>query len=214
LNLPLRKLHIGGWVRAEGWEVLNANPGPAVDHVGDARDLSRFADDMFSDLYASHVLEHFDYQGELQKTLREWWRVLAPGGRLFVSVPDLDVLARLILDRQRLGERDRYQVMRMLFGGHVDRYDYHQVGLNEEFLSGFLRRAGYVNIRKVDDLGCFDDTSRMVFAGVPISLNMISEKPVELPAGAPAIRETVGRNDPCPCGSGKRYKQCHGKLES
>ncbi|MGG4394249.1 preprotein translocase subunit SecA [Paenibacillus thiaminolyticus] len=23
--------------------------------------------------------------------------------------------------------------------------------------------------------------------------------------------ETIGRNDPCPCGSGKKYKQCHGK---
>ena len=23
----------------------------------------------------------------------------------------------------------------------------------------------------------------------------------------------IGRNDPCPCGSGKKYKQCHGKLE-
>ncbi|MCK5121221.1 MAG: SEC-C domain-containing protein, partial [Methylococcales bacterium] len=21
-----------------------------------------------------------------------------------------------------------------------------------------------------------------------------------------------GRNDPCPCGSKKKYKQCHGKL--
>jgi preprotein translocase subunit SecA len=21
----------------------------------------------------------------------------------------------------------------------------------------------------------------------------------------------IGRNDPCPCGSGKKYKQCHGK---
>jgi len=28
------------------------------------------------------------------------------------------------------------------------------------------------------------------------------------------VREApkVGRNDPCPCGSGKKYKQCHGKL--
>ncbi|MEO5655149.1 MAG: preprotein translocase subunit SecA [Nitrosospira sp.] len=24
--------------------------------------------------------------------------------------------------------------------------------------------------------------------------------------------EKIGRNDPCPCGSGKKYKQCHGKL--
>ena len=22
----------------------------------------------------------------------------------------------------------------------------------------------------------------------------------------------VGSSDPCPCGSGKKYKQCHGKL--
>ena len=29
------------------------------------------------------------------------------------------------------------------------------------------------------------------------------------PARAPL---KVGRNDPCPCGSGKKYKQCHGKL--
>jgi len=24
--------------------------------------------------------------------------------------------------------------------------------------------------------------------------------------------QKVGRNDPCPCGSGKKYKHCHGKL--
>jgi uncharacterized protein YecA (UPF0149 family) len=23
----------------------------------------------------------------------------------------------------------------------------------------------------------------------------------------------VGRNDPCPCGSGKKYKKCHGATE-
>jgi len=28
---------------------------------------------------------------------------------------------------------------------------------------------------------------------------------------APAVAR-VGRNEPCPCGSGKKYKQCHGKL--
>lgn len=29
-------------------------------------------------------------------------------------------------------------------------------------------------------------------------------------ATAPASSEKVGRNDPCPCGSGKKYKKCHG----
>ncbi len=30
----------------------------------------------------------------------------------------------------------------------------------------------------------------------------------------PFVREgrKVGRNEPCPCGSGKKYKQCHGRL--
>ena len=26
------------------------------------------------------------------------------------------------------------------------------------------------------------------------------------------VEKTVGRNDPCPCGSGKKYKNCHGKA--
>ena len=36
-----------------------------------------------------------------------------------------------------------------------------------------------------------------------------------LPAvSTPVMRDQpkVGRNDPCPCGSGRKYKQCHGKL--
>ena len=28
----------------------------------------------------------------------------------------------------------------------------------------------------------------------------------------PVVSHKVGRNEPCPCGSGKKYKQCHGKL--
>ncbi|HET6603617.1 MAG TPA: preprotein translocase subunit SecA [Xanthomonadaceae bacterium] len=33
-------------------------------------------------------------------------------------------------------------------------------------------------------------------------------------AHTPVVRDQpkVGRNDPCPCGSGKKYKQCHGRL--
>jgi preprotein translocase subunit SecA len=34
------------------------------------------------------------------------------------------------------------------------------------------------------------------------------------PKPQPFVRQgdKVGRNDPCPCGSGKKYKQCHGRL--
>ncbi|MBR9873857.1 MAG: preprotein translocase subunit SecA [Vibrionaceae bacterium] len=34
-------------------------------------------------------------------------------------------------------------------------------------------------------------------------------------AHQPVVRDErkVGRNEPCPCGSGKKYKQCHGKID-
>ena len=35
----------------------------------------------------------------------------------------------------------------------------------------------------------------------------------QAPSQAPIqVGPKVGRNDPCPCGSGKKYKQCHGQL--
>ena len=36
--------------------------------------------------------------------------------------------------------------------------------------------------------------------------------PEGLTANMPADAPKVGRNDPCPCGSGKKFKLCHGKL--
>jgi preprotein translocase subunit SecA len=40
-----------------------------------------------------------------------------------------------------------------------------------------------------------------------LQTNRIDEAQVQQPASA---EKTVGRNDPCPCGSGKKYKKCHG----
>ncbi|MGE0470641.1 MAG: preprotein translocase subunit SecA [Nitrospira sp.] len=36
------------------------------------------------------------------------------------------------------------------------------------------------------------------------------DEPVAAPAPAQRAENKVGRNDPCPCGSGKKYKKCHG----
>ena len=34
------------------------------------------------------------------------------------------------------------------------------------------------------------------------------------PSGETVVRDgrKVGRNEPCPCGSGKKYKHCHGQI--
>ncbi len=43
----------------------------------------------------------------------------------------------------------------------------------------------------------------------------IRRRQQEETAHTPFVREgrKVGRNEPCPCGSGKKYKQCHGQLD-
>jgi len=46
-------------------------------------------------------------------------------------------------------------------------------------------------------------------ANLPTDSNKSVDKDVELPPKQTTIhKEKVGRNDPCPCGSGKKYKQC------
>ncbi|MGE5625190.1 MAG: preprotein translocase subunit SecA [Bacillota bacterium] len=52
-------------------------------------------------------------------------------------------------------------------------------------------------------------------ASDPAPAPLDSRRPAPAAAGgAPFVRETakVGRNEPCPCGSGLKYKQCHGRL--
>jgi predicted SAM-dependent methyltransferase len=186
-----RKLHIGGKQPLAGWEILNITPGPGVDHVGDAVRLTAFSNGSFTEVYGSHVLEHFDYRDGLMAALREWRRVLAPGGTLRLSVPDLDTLARLFLDRQSLNLNHRWHVMRMIFGGHVDPHDYHLVGLNEEFLGALLLEAGFVQVQRVPRHGIFDDTSDLFFAGVCISLNMTARCPLPNSLGSIASAEAI-----------------------
>ncbi|MDQ3910872.1 MAG: preprotein translocase subunit SecA [Actinomycetota bacterium] len=39
------------------------------------------------------------------------------------------------------------------------------------------------------------------------------EEPNQRPKSPRKVEEKVGRNDPCPCGSGKKYKKCHGRTD-
>jgi len=48
--------------------------------------------------------------------------------------------------------------------------------------------------------------------GVELKQGPIEQrKPVLVPTKVGTSAGKVGRNDPCPCGSGKKYKKCHGK---
>lgn len=172
------RLHVGGREPKEGWKILNIQPGPNVDFVGTVTDLSQFADNSVDEIYGSHVYEHLDYKGSLVQALQEAHRVLKPGGVFRAAVPDLTVLAHMLLNPQLTTEQ-KFEVMRMIFGGHVDQDDYHYVGLTEEFFTDFLNYVGFTQIQRVRSFGLFKDTSDLVRAGVRISLNMMAVKPLK-----------------------------------
>jgi preprotein translocase subunit SecA len=51
--------------------------------------------------------------------------------------------------------------------------------------------------------------------GTPVLTGVKAPKPLHVPgksAGGASDWSSVGRNDPCPCGSGKKFKKCHGQM--
>jgi predicted SAM-dependent methyltransferase len=169
-------LHIGGVERKSGWSIFNINPGPGVDFVGDCADLTGVSDASCGEVYASHVLEHLGYNDGVPRALASIFRVLESGGRLRLSVPDLDVLCKL-WRQPDLKPRERYEVMRMIYGGRTDAHDVHYAGFNFDILAGYLTNAGFERIEQVKAHGLFKDTSTFAFLGRPISLNVTACKP-------------------------------------
>jgi len=169
------KLHIGGREIHPDWKILNIQPGPGVDFVGDCLELSQFADESIETIYGSHVLEHLSYSKELPQVLGECRRILVPGGELYISVPNLGVLCQLFV-AEGATEELRYHLMRIMFGGQVDAYDFHKVGLIEPFLAKFLNRAGFRSYKRVPEFNIFKDTSSLRLGEYLISLNVIATK--------------------------------------
>jgi predicted SAM-dependent methyltransferase len=171
------RLHIGGGAaaRTEGWKILDIQPGPAVDYIGDCTDLGQFESDSVDEIYASHVLEHLGYVEELPHALSEFHRVLKKGGTAKISVPDFEVLCRMFVQAGGVLD-DRILVMRMVFGGQTDPFDFHYVGLSFDILADLLGRAGFARLQKVDEFRLFTDTSSHRYNGQLISLNVIAHK--------------------------------------
>lgn len=168
------KLHIGGKEIKEGWTLLNIQPSPGVDIVGNCTDLSMIPDGTVDEAYGAHVLEHLDYAKELPQALSEVRRVLKPGGLFGISVPDLGILGPLMGDPS-LTVDDHYLIMRMIFGGQSDADDFHKVGLTEDILTELLARAGFSAAQRVTTHGLFNDGSVETFHGQLISLNMVAK---------------------------------------
>ena len=102
-------------------------------------------------------------------------RVLEQGGKLYISVPDMDTLCHFFV-RPVLSYEIKFHVMRMIFGGQVDKYDFHYFGWNQEIMLHFLKLAGFKTFKRVESFNLFNDTSDYKPLGFPVSLNVIVTK--------------------------------------
>ncbi|CDT31402.1 preprotein translocase subunit SecA [Vibrio coralliirubri] len=60
-----------------------------------------------------------------------------------------------------------------------------------------------------------EEAARRAQAQHAIAENQLADDEAEAASPQTVVRDErkVGRNEPCPCGSGKKYKQCHGKID-
>jgi predicted SAM-dependent methyltransferase/transposase len=173
-KLPAR-LRIGGQGRVDGWCLFDAIPCADVDFDGDMRNLSRFSNETYSEIYCSHHLQHLGLT-EILNWLKEVRRIMQPGGKLYISVPDMDVLAWLYAN-PRVEKMDKFQLMRVLFGGQTNEFDFNLMGFSLDFMVDYLAQAGFASVEQVPSFGLFNDPSDMMIDGIPISLNLVVEVP-------------------------------------
>ena len=83
-----------------------------------------------------------------------------------------------------------------------------------------IKLLARVQVKGSDDVDAMDDQRRQSqemeyqhenSSAMPQSGSEVGADPKAMPFVRPETK--VGRNDPCPCGSGRKYKQCHGKIK-
>lgn len=140
LHLGCGKRHIPGFVH------VDIQDAPHIDHVCGV-DTLPFADCQADLVYASHVLEHFGRQQYLE-VLREWHRVLKPGGILRLSVPDFAACAKIYHEK---GLEDGLSgLIGLISGGQRDPFDFHKMIFDRPFLTSALHQVGFNEVRPWD----------------------------------------------------------------
>jgi len=107
---------------------------------------------------------------------------------------------------KQMDDQVNKDIVSFLAHSHIPAEQNHETGITEER----RRRTDMSKMRQ----------RKAEFAGAAAGPEYLSQEndyidPSENVKQEPVrVGPKVGRNDPCPCGSGKKYKQCHGKGES
>ena len=175
----IMRLHIGsGRKLISGWMNMDADQGiPGIDRVGSIEELGGFPDREFHEIYLSHVLEHIPH-GHVHGVMDELYRILALGGRVRISVPDLDRICALYVQHIEWFTPPNTPWLGLLYGGQINEYDFHKGGFNFAYIKYLMQNAGFHGVTEVpptEEYGVRDASFASRPFG-PISLNVIGLK--------------------------------------
>jgi len=140
-------------LRSEGYENVDIQQFPQVDHCIDISKRLPFKDETIDEIYAEHVLEHighmlptYDYDGiVLLNTIRvltEWKRVLKVGGLLRINVPNIECQ----MYKYSKGEDTLKSMILWIWGGTRHADNEHKIGFDLDLMTECLTEAGFTNL--------------------------------------------------------------------
>jgi len=157
------KLHFGCGVNIRlGY--INIDINPKADLTLDIREPLPFESASCALTYSEHFLEHLDYPDEVLPFLRECYRVLQPGGKFSVGVPDAEWPIRAYVGDPYYVDWFRYVKANEYpdwVNSRMECVNYsfrqgreHKFAYDFDTLRGALECVGFVDIRRRD----FDPT--------------------------------------------------------
>lgn len=184
------KLHLGCGKRyLKGFIHIDIADFQHIDFQSSVDDLSFIKSESVSEIYTSHTLEYFD-RTEVKSVLREWWRVLIPSGRIFITVPDFDKLLEIYKNSGHLGDILGPIYGRWEVSGSLNQI-FHKTIWNSKELIRELDESNFESIEVFNPKNylsaidpSYDDYSLAYFphfdqTGVQVSLALSASKPLK-----------------------------------
>ena len=166
--------------------------------------------------------------GEVQAAYDEKAAGIGPGMRQLEKQIMLQVLDTLWKEHLQVMDQLRQGIHLRAYANKNPKQEYKRESF--ALFEGLLQRLKYevvrflsnVQVQRSDEAAAMEQQRREEAAKQKMAFehaeagSAVAEAADAPPPAAPQpmtrAQPKVGRNDPCPCGSGKKYKQCHGAL--
>ena len=166
--------------------------------------------------------------GEVQSAYDEKAAGIGPGMRQLEKQIMLQVLDTLWKEHLQVMDQLRQGIHLRAYANKNPKQEYKRESF--ALFEGLLQRLKYevvrflsnVQVQRSDEAAAMEQQRREEAAKQKMAFehaeagSAVAEAADAPPPAAPQpmtrAQPKVGRNDPCPCGSGKKYKQCHGAL--